>query len=211
MADEEGPMISVRENGFLRVANAPRLTGSDGSEMERKPVMVLCRCGGSGNKPFCDGSHMRNGFDGAAQDNAARDRVYTYEGAEIDVHYDKLLCSHAAECGRRLGAVFDATQRPWIRPDEGTADSIRDVVRACPSGALRYSDKGAAAQHLLSDKAGITVQKDGPYQVNGIPLEDGEFSAHASREKYVLCRCGHSGNKPFCDGSHRDQGWSDEG
>ncbi|MCC0029834.1 MAG: CDGSH iron-sulfur domain-containing protein [Brucellaceae bacterium] len=37
------------------------------------------------------------------------------------------------------------------------------------------------------------------------PLGDG-----ASREKFVLCRCGHSKNKPFCDGSHVEAGWRDD-
>lgn len=54
MADT--PKIEERENGPLVVSGITRMQGADGS-VEVKPVMALCRCGLSGNKPFCDGSH----------------------------------------------------------------------------------------------------------------------------------------------------------
>jgi len=211
MSDTENPTIAVRENGFVRAANIPKLIDSDGSEKELRPVMALCRCGQSANKPFCDGSHKRNGFEGAGTDNSARDSVKTYEGREVNIHYARLLCSHAGECGARLSAVFNTDNRPWIQPDNGTLEQIKEVVCACPSGALRYNLKGEEPQHLTPSDPSITVEKDGPYRVAGIPLEDQSASENGASDKYVLCRCGLSKNKPFCDGTHKDEGWSDQG
>jgi CDGSH-type Zn-finger protein len=58
--------IKVRDNGPYKVTGPIRLIDADGSEFELpddgKPI-VLCRCGGSETKPFCDSSHKRNGFD----------------------------------------------------------------------------------------------------------------------------------------------------
>jgi CDGSH-type Zn-finger protein len=34
-------------------------------------AIFLCRCGGSSNKPFCDGTHKRNGFQGTSASDAA--------------------------------------------------------------------------------------------------------------------------------------------
>ncbi|MFT4999301.1 MAG: CDGSH-type Zn-finger protein [Planctomycetota bacterium] len=210
MDNDEEPIIAVRENAFLRAAKIPILKDTDGSEIETKPVMALCRCGASANKPYCDGSHKKIDFDGTADDNTSRDRIYSYEGAEIDVHFSKLLCSHAAECGRLLSKVFDASQRPWIKPDNGTIDEIKTAVNACPSGALRYNLKGENPQQLDPTEVGMSIQKDGPYWVKNVPLEGSTTGPNGSGAKYVLCRCGLSRNKPYCDGSHRDKGWSDE-
>ena len=58
--------IVVRNNGPLLVqSEEATLADADGNEIaiERRPF-ALCRCGASGNKPFCDGSHNRIGFDG---------------------------------------------------------------------------------------------------------------------------------------------------
>jgi len=54
--------VSVVKNGPYKVSNVPNLTLSDGGQGEAKGTMFLCRCGQSANKPFCDGSHSKNGW-----------------------------------------------------------------------------------------------------------------------------------------------------
>ncbi|MCO4745035.1 MAG: CDGSH iron-sulfur domain-containing protein [Proteobacteria bacterium] len=208
-AGTKGPQISERDGGPLVVADIPALKAADGSELQNKSVMALCRCGQSKNKPFCDGSHAIVGFDSTAATDESKDEILTYEGEEVTIHYNRLLCSHAAECGRRQKAAFDSSRKPWIVPDNATAEGLREVVTACPSGALRFSRTGEAPEHLQADAKGITVERNGPYRVAGIPLEGARHAQGANPEKYVLCRCGASTNKPFCDGSHVDIGWKD--
>lgn len=59
----------------------------------------------------------------------------------------------------------------------------------------------------------IKVRDDGPYKVTGpvrlIDPEGGVFEI-AAGEVVVLCRCGHSRTKPFCDASHREAGFSSQ-
>jgi CDGSH-type Zn-finger protein len=62
--------ITVRKNGPFRVEAAEgsvELVDADGHpyDLAGKPNFALCRCGGSVNKPFCDGTHSRIGFQGA--------------------------------------------------------------------------------------------------------------------------------------------------
>jgi len=57
------PSVTVVKNGPLKVTNVPTLTLPDGSAGEAKPAMFLCRCGLSAKKPFCDGSHSREGWE----------------------------------------------------------------------------------------------------------------------------------------------------
>ncbi len=59
--------ITVTENGPLSIKGPVILADQDGNQYdtaERKRV-VLCRCGGSTTKPFCDGTHSRTGFQAA--------------------------------------------------------------------------------------------------------------------------------------------------
>ena len=62
--------ITVRKNGPFRV-EAPEgtieMVDADGNkyDLSGKPAFSLCRCGGSVNKPFCDGTHSRIGFQAA--------------------------------------------------------------------------------------------------------------------------------------------------
>lgn len=55
--------IKVMPNGPLLVQGTTELTLADGSTVE-KQNMALCRCGASKNKPYCDGSHLKIGFQG---------------------------------------------------------------------------------------------------------------------------------------------------
>ena len=201
--------IVERENGPLVVKNLERFVGPDGTEMESKPVMALCRCGKSANKPFCDGSHNEAGFESRGGTPAGRDRLIAYEGADVTVFYNPLVCSHAAECGRIASNIFNPEQKPWVQPDNGTVAEVESVVRACPSGALSMAVAGGERQHLAGDMPKISVQKDGPYWVSAIEPPVEPSGEGMTSEKYVLCRCGLSGIKPFCDGTHRDKGWKD--
>jgi CDGSH-type Zn-finger protein len=60
----------------------------------------------------------------------------------------------------------------------------------------------------------ITVRPNGPYRIEGeIDLVDaqGKSFGLGGRNAISLCRCGHSQNKPFCDGSHKQVGFQDPG
>lgn len=66
--------ITPKPNGPLIVEGPVRIMSADGTEITVPPrkdgtpaqVVVLCRCGSSATKPFCDGSHRRIGFTSAA-------------------------------------------------------------------------------------------------------------------------------------------------
>ncbi|MCP4046198.1 MAG: hypothetical protein GY732_09440 [Gammaproteobacteria bacterium] len=204
------PVIDERDNGPLVAKGVTVLVGSDQQTLQAKPVMALCRCGASKNKPYCDGSHNRVDFDSHPVSERTRDDVKIYSGEHIAVHYNRLICSHAGECGQRLKPVFDAGRRPWIEPNNAAPEDIITVVESCPSGALRYSLPGEKPQHAASGSSSITVEKDGPYRVTGIQLSSARLAKGANPDKSVLCRCGASKNKPYCDGTHHDINWRAE-
>jgi CDGSH-type Zn-finger protein len=58
----------------------------------------------------------------------------------------------------------------------------------------------------------IKTLKDGPYEVKGaVQLVDAKRADFALHEDPIyLCRCGHSANKPFCDGTHSKIGFKAE-
>lgn len=199
--------IEEREGGPIVAKNVSRLIGHNGEIMEAKAVMALCRCGVSKNKPFCDGSHNEIGFNSEPSDDRTLDHRKAYQGADVTVHYNRLLCSHAGECSNRLGSVFDPSRKPWIAPDNGDRNDVIAVVEACPSGALSYSLPDQAPQHAVANTPGITIEKAGPYRVCGIPLAGARLAEGACPDKFVLCRCGASKNKPYCDGTHHDIEW----
>jgi len=62
----------------------------------------------------------------------------------------------------------------------------------------------------------ITVMKNGPLRLEGLEeafrIVDPSGAAYGlgGRTALALCRCGQSGNKPFCDGSHNHHGFQDD-
>ena len=55
----------------------------------------------------------------------------------------------------------------------------------------------------------VLVKKDGPYLVTGVPDIKCDV-APADPMQYALCRCGASKTKPYCDGTHRATGFTDD-
>ena len=57
----------------------------------------------------------------------------------------------------------------------------------------------------MSDEVLITVRLNGPYRVQGpVKLVDADGNPfELPGEHFVLCRCGHSQTKPFCDSTHK--------
>ena len=68
------------------------------------------------------------------------DYVKDYSTAEVTVHWQPHKCIHSAICMRGLPAVFQPWTQPWIKPHGAEADAVIATVKACPSGALTYTD-----------------------------------------------------------------------
>lgn len=204
------PSIECKSNGPYVVKNLEALSNSKGDSIPTKPVIALCRCGGSNNKPFCDGTHQKNGFSGAKLTDGRADKRDNYQGQRISIHDNRAICAHAGHCTNGLASVFKYGSEPWIDPDGSTIETIIETVRKCPSGALSYSVDGVENRDQQREPA-ITVTSDGPYAVvGGIHLIGQSWGQGASTEHYTLCRCGGSKNKPFCDGTHWSIGFKDD-
>jgi CDGSH-type Zn-finger protein len=193
--------ITPTKNGPYKVEFLDNLSNRHGP-LEVKETMYLCRCGGSSNKPFCDRTHLKNGFNSAKLDERVEDKRDNYEGKEVTIHDNRGICAHIGFCTDELPAVFRQGQEPWVDPDGASGDRIVAQVRRCPSGALSYSVDNIEHRDREGEPS-IFVSHNGPYFVTGRPLlVETDRGEGASTEHFALCRCGGSKNKPFCDGTH---------
>lgn len=216
------PRITVTKNGPYRVEGDVPLSrqtivpddegGSwdweEGETFEHPESYRLCRCGHSSNKPFCDNTHLRVGFDGTetASHVPYLEQAEVYRGRERALSDAPSLCATARFC--------DVGPTVWrlVRADdaEGLALFEREVSH-CPSGRLRAWLSEAldepVAEPDLEPSIGVVTDPAagvaGPLWVRGgIPIVDAEGEPYEVRNRVTLCRCGVSQNKPFCDGSH---------
>jgi glutamate synthase domain-containing protein 2/uncharacterized Fe-S cluster protein YjdI len=202
--------ISTSANGPLVLKNVKQLTEASGYRYGIDTLTVaLCRCGASNHKPFCDGTHGKIGWTDGKKEVRPPRRVDNYIGKKITIHDDRGICSHAGFCTAGLPKVFQMREEPWIQADAEPVEKVIETIKKCPSGALSYSVDGKL-YNRFSEKSGIQITKDGPYFVKGgITFQDDDHPE--TEEHYALCRCGKSGNKPFCDGAHWHHQFSDPG
>jgi uncharacterized Fe-S cluster protein YjdI len=137
-------------------------------------------------------------------------KVKKYTSKDIDITWDAEVCIHSAICVSNLPGVFNLEKRPWINPEGGTVDEIKNLIAQCPSGALAYAVHGetAPAEPEVMGDTDIALIKNGPLRVKGkfqVIGEDGQDLEH--KQVVSLCRCGASKNKPFCDGTHKSIGF----
>jgi len=136
---------------------------------------------------------------------------HIFESKDITVTWSKRRCIHAAECVRGLSQVFEPGRKPWVMPEQASADEIAEVIQRCPTGALHFERHDGGAAETPDAENTVRASRHGPLELRGaleIALEDGTVL----RETRVsLCRCGRSRHKPFCDGSHHPAGFRDPG
>ncbi|MGE0743321.1 MAG: ferritin-like domain-containing protein [Hyphomonadaceae bacterium] len=130
------------------------------------------------------------------------------EGEAVQITFNGKLCIHSRFCVTGAPKVFLANvQGPWIHPDDMEAEELMAVARECPSGAIQYRRKDGGPQEHAPPVNLISVREAGPYGIRGDLRIDGQPVGY----RVTLCRCGASKNKPFCDGSHHDVGFSASG
>jgi len=178
-----------------------------GLEYPRQATYALCRCGASKNKPFCDGAHVKIGFDGTetAGHEKYEDQAELTSGPGLDLTWSPNLCAVARFCHRAGDAWTLAEKSDDL---EARETAIQEAC-ACPSGSLVARDKktGLAIEPDLKPSIGLIetpgTNFSGPLWIKGgIPVDSSEGFEYEIRNRVTLCRCGASKNKPFCDGTH---------
>jgi CDGSH-type Zn-finger protein len=206
---EKDPMIIFSRNTPYMAVNIKKITKDGEGDIAVREVASLCRCGKSKRKPFCDGSHNEEGLDEERSEDCPTSRIRRYQGEGITIIFNSVLCYHSGRCLKGLPEVFDRDRRPWIKADAADWKKIAEVIETCPSGALDYElkDENTFDAEI---KDGISYRKNGPFKVTGnIELRNEEGIKPFVKERYALCRCGKSRNKPFCDGTHMDNPFED--
>jgi CDGSH-type Zn-finger protein len=174
----------------------------------------LCRCGQSKNKPFCDGTHAEVGFDGT--ETASREpfekQAEVMNGPTLRLKDASDFCATARFCHRN-GGTWELTNHS----DNPKARKIAiEEACNCPSGRLVECDKKTGKVLEPELEKSISLVEDPQKKVSGpiwlrggVPVESSDGSMYEVRNRVTLCRCGKSRNKPFCDGSHIDEGFND--
>ena len=134
--------------------------------------------------------------------------VETVAGEKLALSFETKRCIHARFCVTGAPKVFLANvQGPWIHPDAMEVERVVEVAHACPSGAITYHRLDGVHDETAPPVNLAAIREAGPYAFRGELQIDGEPVGFRA----TLCRCGASKNKPYCDGSHHDVGFTASG
>jgi len=222
-------IVQITENGPYQVsgglplaievigtnAHGESVQWQQGRTFPSQSQYALCRCGHSANKPFCDGTHAKVGFDGT--ETASRkpyiDQAQVIRGPTMSLTDAEALCAFARFC--------DPNGQVWnLVAETDEPGSRKNFVRQtcdCPSGRLVAWDNATGEPIEPKYELSIGLIEDpakncsGPLWLRGGVLVIGaDGFNYEVRNRVTLCRCGASQNKPFCDGSHASIGFSDK-
>lgn len=62
VSEAEKLLIQIVPNGPIMIKGKAEMIDQTGKSELKTTAFALCRCGGSAKKPYCDGTHKRNGF-----------------------------------------------------------------------------------------------------------------------------------------------------
>jgi CDGSH-type Zn-finger protein len=185
-----------------------------GKQYPKQENYSLCRCGNSKNNPFCDETHTKINFDGTETANRKEyiKQAEKLSGPEIDLTDVKELCSTARFCHLAGGT--------WSNVKNSNNPKSKKIAIQtacnCPSGRLVVWGKNTQEPIEPKFEPSIGIIEDCPAKVSGpiwlkggVILESSDGTKYEKRNRCTLCRCGKSNNKPFCDGSHIEEGFND--
>ncbi len=136
------------------------------------------------------------------------EKIREYTNGDATVLWKPALCIHSEKCWRGLPEVFKPKEKPWVQPNGMDSKRITEQVSQCPSGALSMKSESKEKTNTMEEGIKIEVLKNGPLMVHSdcvITKTDGTTEVRQTR--VTFCRCGHSANKPFCDGAHKREGF----
>jgi CDGSH-type Zn-finger protein/uncharacterized Fe-S cluster protein YjdI len=144
----------------------------------------------------------------AAPESRVESGIEIAGGRLLTLRFEAKRCIHSRFCVIGQPSVYKANvQGPWIDPDAATVEDNIGVAHSCPSGAITYERKDGGPEESAPKVNLVTLRENGPYAFRAPLMIDGEFAGFRA----TLCRCGASKNKPFCDGSHQEIGFSATG
>ena len=224
--DKKEARIRIIKNGPYLVSGniplsekiiVPRGAGyvyQEGRVLPQRATYSLCRCGKTKTPPFCDGEHIASHFDGTetACKNDYNTRSARIVGAGLDL-LDDGRCAFARFCHRDSGDAWELAE------DSASEFHHNEAVIAaneCPAGRLTAVEKDGTV-HEPDYSPAIEILQDpeervsaGIFVKGGIPIESSDGSVYEIRNRVVICRCGMSGNKPFCDSRHVSEGYRED-
>ena len=126
---------------------------------------------------------------------------------------DDHRCAFARFCHRTAGTAWELIKQS---DDPLLKEEAIKAANECPAGRLVAVEKDGTAIEpeygpeivvLQDPERGVSC---GIFVKGGIPLQGGDGSLYERRNRMVLCRCGESVNKPFCDATHVHIKYQDE-
>ena len=226
-AAPEGYRITVTLRGPYKIEGQPRTSQQaiesdnegrsrryvEGKSFELPATAYLCRCGRTGNAPFCDGSHKTAEVDlnEAAKMEPLLAGAQEIDGPRLTLTDNEAYCAYARFC--------DNGEKIWneVRIPGDTHEQLTvRMAHQCPRGRLMAWDRAAGEPIEPREPPTIGLIEDpalgvsGPLMVRGgIAVTSADGRTYEIRNRQALCRCGASANKPFCDGSHARIGYRD--
>jgi CDGSH-type Zn-finger protein len=198
--------VPLAKQQIVANADGESVDWREGEIYPTQPKYALCRCGLSAKKPYCDGTHAREDFDGTetASREAFTDQAERMTGPTMDLLDAPSLCASARFCDAK-GKIWNLIKQT---DDEAARALVIEEAGHCPAGRLVALDKNRnALEPKLERSIGVvgdpTMNVAGPLWVRGgIPITSSDGTRLEVRNRVALCRCGASKNKPYCDGTH---------